>query len=60
MISKTRIKFHQFPGDLPKADKINLLEGNSKQGKSFKKIVQSREKAVRKQEDKKIIKESID
>jgi hypothetical protein len=37
---KTRIKFHSFPGDVPKTDKIEMLENNhSSRSKSYKKKI---------------------
>ena len=46
-----KIKMRMMPGDLPKADKIRLLEGNPLPGdewrvKGFKKLVRMKERAV--------------
>jgi hypothetical protein len=43
---KTRLRTHSMPGDIPKADKIALLEGKKRGGKTFKKVVRAKERAV--------------
>lgn len=53
---KTRIKTHQFPGDLGKKTKQAMLEGkhpNKKGAKNLKKALASRERAVLKERTRK-------
>jgi hypothetical protein len=55
-----KIKFHDFPGDIPIDTKIALLEkkqtlSTKKQAKTFRKIVFSRTKAVLKERARKEI-----
>ena len=55
---KTRIKFHCFPGSISKEDKISLLEKSGlevKRAKAYKKMIRMKERAVIKEETKKII-----
>lgn len=51
---KSRIKMHQMPGDLPKRDKIALLERRAPlhdqwRVKGYRKMLRSRERAVLKE-----------
>lgn len=46
---KPRVKMHDMPGDVPKREKISMLEGRHKgkrRAKSFKKLVRMKEKAT--------------
>jgi hypothetical protein len=48
---KTRLKMRDMPGDIPKGDKIRLMEGNPLPGdewraKGFRKMVRMKERAV--------------
>ena len=69
-----KLKMHQFPGDIPKSDKINLLEDNPMHvslnrlmsvaqhkaaGKSFKKMVRMKERAVLKERTRKDVKDHV-
>lgn len=52
MIMRTRIKTHAAPGDVPKREKEAMLENrhpDKKRSKTFKKLIQSRERAVLKE-----------
>ena len=65
---KSRVKFKAFPGDVSKQFKIAMLEGNHplfngwaivsrRAARSYKKRVLSRERAVLREQTKKLIKE---
>ena len=57
---KPRIKTHQMPGDISKQEKIAMLGGRSKirtrgQSKTYKKILRMRERAVLKEQNRKVV-----
>ena len=66
---KTRLKFHSFPGDLPKCDKIALLENkpmtaslnrfssSKNRAKSYRKMICMKERAVLKRRTSKEVEE---
>jgi hypothetical protein len=69
---RTRIKTHQFPGDIGKATKIRMLESREpfsvwtwqqvspKAIRSFRRVIQMRERAVLERETRKLIDEQIE
>lgn len=55
---KIRIKFHDFPGDVPKHEKIQMLEDkNHPLHKEFVKILKLRERAAFKRQTEQLISE---
>jgi hypothetical protein len=64
---KTRLKFHHFPGDYPKRQKIAMLEGDERncptfdgkvyKGVAFKKAILMKERAVLRRRFQKMLKE---
>lgn len=55
---KTRIKMHQMPGDICKQEKIQMMEHDHespKRSKAYRKMIQSREKAVLRERTQQII-----
>jgi len=55
---KPRIKFHDMPGDVPKQEKIAMLEDkhkDKKRSKSYKKMIRMRERATIKREGLRLI-----
>ncbi len=63
-MSKVRIKMHQMPGDYSKGAKIQMMENDpefpAKQSKSFRKMIQARERAVLKERTEQEIEEEFD
>jgi len=70
---KTRLKFHVFPGDIPKRNKIAMMENQDaelaietygglktqkKRRKSYKRMILSKERAVLKRREQNEIKNS--
>lgn len=60
---KTKIRKHDFPGDIPMSEKIEMIEGkfaeNKKQTKIYKKMLLLREKAIIKENTRKEINEQL-
>jgi hypothetical protein len=56
------VKTHQMPGDVPKSEKIAMLEGkhvDRKRGRAFRKGLKARERAVLKERTRREINASV-